>query len=89
MNIVFKASFRKDLKSLKNDSKLFSRIKELLLLVETTPSIDLIGNVKKLKSEGPYYRIRIGDYRLGVIIDNDIVTFVRILHRSKIYRYFP
>ena len=89
MNILFKASFHKDLKSLQNDSKLFARIKELLLLVESTPSIDLIGNVKKLKSDGPYHRIRLGDYRLGVIIENDIVTFVRILHRSKIYRFFP
>jgi len=89
MNILFKASFHKDLKSLQNDSKLFARIKELLLLVESTPSIDLIGNVKKLKSDGPYYRIRLGDYRLGLIIENDIVTFVRILHRSKIYRFFP
>lgn len=89
MNILFKASFHKDLKSLQKDSKLFARIKELLLLVESTPSIDLIGNVKKLKSDGPYYRIRLGDYRLGLIIENDIVTFVRILHRSKIYRFFP
>jgi mRNA-degrading endonuclease RelE of RelBE toxin-antitoxin system len=31
----------------------------------------------------------LGDYRLGLVIEDDIVTLVRILHRKDIYRYFP
>lgn len=89
MNINFKASFHKDLKALQHDAKLFARIKDLLLLVESSPSIENIANVKKLKSDGDCYRIRIGDYRIGLIIERDEAIFVRILHRSKIYRYFP
>jgi len=89
MKIGFKASFHKDLKYIHNDEKLFTRIKEIILLIEASPGIDAIGNVKKLKSEGPYFRIRIGDYRVGLIIENDTAVFVRILHRSRIYRYFP
>jgi mRNA interferase RelE/StbE len=46
-------------------------------------------NVKHLTSEGSYYRIRIGDYRLGLLLEDDTVTIVRFLHRRDIYRYFP
>jgi mRNA-degrading endonuclease RelE of RelBE toxin-antitoxin system len=31
----------------------------------------------------------IGDYRLGVIFDGEILIFERVLHRKEIYRYFP
>jgi len=33
--------------------------------------------------------LRVGDYRLGMIIRSSDVTFVRFLHRSEVYRYFP
>lgn len=89
MNINFKASFHKDLKALQHDAKLFARIKDLLYLIESSSSIELIENVKKIKFDGMYYRIRIGDYRIGLIVERDEAIFVRILHRSKIYRYFP
>jgi mRNA-degrading endonuclease RelE of RelBE toxin-antitoxin system len=35
------------------------------------------------------YRIRIGDYRLGIIFDGETLIFERVLHRKGIYRYFP
>jgi len=46
-------------------------------------------NIKKLKGEGDYYRIRVGDYRIGMKVNDGVVSFVRILHRKEIYRYFP
>jgi len=55
MKIEFKSSFHKDLKSIHHDEKLFARIKEIILLVESS----------------------------------NTAIFVRILHRSRIYRYFP
>jgi len=36
-----------------------------------------------------YFRIRVGDYRLGFSFHNDTVTLIRFLHRKEIYRYFP
>jgi mRNA interferase RelE/StbE len=51
---------------------------------------DSIHNLKKLRAaSGSYYRIRIGEYRIGLIFSGGIVTFVRCLHRKEIYRYFP
>lgn len=34
-------------------------------------------------------RLRIGDYRLGMIVEGEVVEIVRFLHRRDIYRYFP
>jgi mRNA-degrading endonuclease RelE of RelBE toxin-antitoxin system len=48
-----------------------------------------IGNLKKLKGDENAYRIRIGDYRLGIFFDGETVIFARVLHRKDIYRYFP
>jgi len=31
----------------------------------------------------------VGDYRVGVIFEEETVTFCRVLHRKEIYRYFP
>ncbi|MCC5620529.1 type II toxin-antitoxin system RelE/ParE family toxin [Nostoc sp. CHAB 5715] len=33
--------------------------------------------------------MRVGDYRIGFTVAGDTITFVRVLHRKDIYRYFP
>ncbi len=89
MNFEFKKSFAKDLRKKANEKKLLSRVKEIIQEVDHAESVHNILNLKKLKADGNYYRIRSGDYRIGLIIKDDIVHFVRLLHRSEIYRYFP
>jgi mRNA interferase RelE/StbE len=89
MKTAFKKSFAKDLRNYSKDRTLLSRVEETILQVEAADTITDITNLKKLKAEGSYYRIRIGNYRLGLIIENETVTFVRLLHRKDIYRYFP
>ncbi|MEH1829111.1 MAG: type II toxin-antitoxin system RelE/ParE family toxin [Nostoc sp.] len=45
-------------------------------------------NLKKLQGYENAYRIRVGDYRIGIIFDGETVLFQRVLHRKDIYRYF-
>ena len=89
MKTAFKKSFAKDLKTHSRNKNLLTRIQKTILEIEDADSITAIKNLKKLKAEGSYYQIRVGNYRIGLIIENEIVTFVRALHRSEIYRYFP
>ena len=35
------------------------------------------------------YRLKLGDYRIGLALENDIVVFVRFLDRKDIHKYFP
>lgn len=89
MKTAFTKSFARDLKKLANDKTILDKIREIILEVEAAESIAIIGNLKKLKAEGSYFRIRSGNYRIGLIIDGDTITFVRVLHRSEVYRFFP
>jgi mRNA interferase RelE/StbE len=57
--------------------------------VSNVSSIQDIENLKKLSGYKDDYRIRSGDYRIGVIIKDETVTFVAFAHRNEIYRRFP
>ncbi len=48
-----------------------------------------IPNIGKLKGYSNYFKIRIGDYRIGLKYENDTLTFERVLHRKDIYKFFP
>jgi len=89
MKTGFTKSFAKDLKRYQRDKKLLRRIHETILEIEGADNISNIKSLKKLKAGGSFYRIRLGNYRMGLIIEVETVTFVRVLHRSEIYRYFP
>ncbi len=64
-------------------------IAETILNVEFATNIGEIKNIKKLTGFRNAYRIKIGDYRIGVFIEKDTVEFARIAHRKDIYRLFP
>ncbi len=89
MNIEFRKSFAKDLKKKEHEKTLLSQVQETIQEVDDSDSLTEITNIKKLKAEGNYYRIRLGDYRIGLSVEDNTVCFVRLLHRKDIYRYFP
>lgn len=89
MKTEYLPSFLKDLKVLKS-TPAFASIKALVFEeIPDIPDFEEIRNLKKLKGAEDYYRIRIGEYRIGLRFDGEIVVFVRVLHRKDIYRYFP
>ncbi|WP_082127304.1 type II toxin-antitoxin system RelE family toxin [Calothrix sp. 336/3] len=72
MNVEFRKSFEKDLRKIL-DENLLQRIQAVIEEIEKAESLGDINNIKKLKSsDGDYYRIRIGDYRIGLIISDDL-----------------
>jgi mRNA interferase RelE/StbE len=71
------------------DAGRLTRIKRVIEQVEAAQSFQQIPNLKRLDAKGKYYRIRMGDYRLGFVFEHGAATFVRCLHRKEIYRYFP
>ena len=89
MRVLFTRSFAKDLRNHQKNMILLQQIQKVIEQVERAEAISELTNLKQLKTEGRYYRIRIGDYRLGLVIENDLITFVRVLHRREIYRFFP
>lgn len=88
MKIDFKKSFAKDLINIKV-KRINKKVKDIIEEVEKASSLMKIRNMRQLKSGSKYYRIKLGDYRIGIKFEEDFVVFVRILHRKEIYRYFP
>jgi mRNA interferase RelE/StbE len=68
---------------------LLLRIKAVVEEIENTDNLSAVSNIRKLKAGGDYYRVRVGDYRIGFMESEGVITFVRVLHRKQIYRYFP
>ena len=88
MRVEFRDSFAKDLKGVK-EKGLLQRVKEVIEAIEKANSLAELSNLKKLKGGGNYFRVRIGDYRVGIALEGDTLIFVRFLNRKDIYKYFP
>jgi mRNA interferase RelE/StbE len=88
MNIRIDGTFEKDLRKIKSkplDKKVALLIHEIIAANALTD----LRSIKLLKGSDIHYRIRLGDYRIGLILSGTTVILVRILHRKEIYRFFP
>lgn len=84
--LEFKKSVKKDLKNIDK-----ARVKKILREIDGLKNgIKNNDNVIKLKGNNPYYRFRIGEYR--VIFEKQdnilIITVIKIGHRKDIYQNF-
>jgi mRNA interferase RelE/StbE len=88
MKIIIDKTFEKDTDTI-DDKKVKMKIAQCIVEVQNADSPLRIKNLKKLKGSRYDYRIKIGAFRLGVMIEKDIVKFIRCLNRKEMYRYFP
>lgn len=89
MEVQYRQAFLKDLKQLKSSTS-YQRIYELTFT--TLPEINTLQEISDIKAMRGYtgrYRIRIGDYRVGIEVNGDVIEMMRVLHRREFYRYFP
>ena len=88
MKVEVLKSFEKDVSNIL-DKKLANKVLIVINTLENYKTLSEIPNLKKLKHSGNYYRIKIGNYRLGVkVLDNTFIV-IRLLDRKDIYKYFP
>ncbi|MBO0936790.1 type II toxin-antitoxin system RelE/ParE family toxin [Fibrella sp. HMF5335] len=88
MKATFLSQFEKDIEKIRMQLVKDS-IAEAIEQVEQADKLTDIPNLKKLKGFKTAYRIRIGDYRIGVFIVGNAVEFVRVVHRREVYKFFP
>ena len=88
MKVFFKKSFQKDLLKLR-DSKLNESTAQIIESVEKAQNLGQLSQLKKLKGYKTFYRIRTGEYRIGLQVVSEGITFVTIGHRKDIYKNFP
>jgi mRNA interferase RelE/StbE len=90
MKIEFKHSFLKSIEKLK-DAKLKQEFLKIIDAVEAAETILEVKNIKKLKGYTSYFRISIGNYRIGLkwVEEEKTIFFVTFGHRKEIYNIFP
>lgn len=90
MNVLYRTSFVRDLKKLKKQKAVYNALHTLAF--DTLPQADSLQDLPHVKALSGYpgrYRIRWGDYRIGLEVKGDAVELVRALHRRDFYRYYP
>jgi mRNA interferase RelE/StbE len=75
-------SFDRDIDRIK-DKKVLRTLGTFISLIENAQTIRDIPHIKKIEGYGSYYRMKIGDYRLGMEAASvREVVLLRFLHRE-------
>ena len=72
-----------------NDKKVRKNLSTIIKTIIKAENLSEIKNLKKLKGYKNIYRIRMGEYRIGVVLKNEKIILAAFDHRSNIYKYFP
>ena len=89
MKVLYAKALLKDLEAVSRKPAVKKRLSKLIETLKAIDTLDGIRHIKKIEGYDCYYRLRIGDYRLGLKISEDTVELIRFLHRRDIYRRFP
>ncbi len=87
--VEYKKKILKELVSLPSDIQ--SRIETIVFQELETENPFELGYVNKMKGYKDKYKIRVGNYRIGLTIDKKSQTIIceRVAHRREIYQIFP
>ncbi len=88
MQIEFTKKFGKQVAKC-HDKKIRSNLSKTISTIQKAQNLTEIKNLKKLKGHKNFYRIRMGDYRIGIAVEDQKVILATFDHRSDIYKYFP
>jgi mRNA interferase RelE/StbE len=88
MKVQYLKRFSKDLDNV-TKPKDKKAVLEIIVSVKEAKTLANISNIQKLTGFSNAYRIRVGDYRIGIFVEEDIVQFARIANRKDIYKIFP
>ncbi|MFH1961725.1 MAG: type II toxin-antitoxin system RelE/ParE family toxin [bacterium] len=89
MKVLYRKLFLKDLKKLKGQP-IYEQVVNLAFInLPEIKTLKDVSDVKIMQGHPNRYRIRIGNYRVGVEVHGNTVEMMRVLHRREFYRYFP
>lgn len=89
MELLYAKKFSKDVDRIQKDPRIRKSLLKAIEKIKLAGSLNEIKDVRKIEGYQHYYRIKIGEYRLGMKIKKNSVELIRVLHRKDIYRRFP
>ncbi|MFM2315665.1 MAG: hypothetical protein RLZZ04_4943 [Cyanobacteriota bacterium] len=87
--VEYTRRFLKELSRLPKDTQ--SRVESIVFSELKLANPFELGYLKKMKGYKDKYKIRVGDYRVGLTLDKKNQTMIcqRVAHRREIYQIFP
>ena len=87
--VEYTKRFLKELAALPVDIQ--SRVEPIIFQEIESENPFELGYLEKLKGYSDKYKIRVGDYRIGITLDQETKTLIcqRVAHRKDIYRILP
>ena len=87
--VKYTKKFLKELASSPKDIQ--SRVEPIVFTQLTCDNPFELGYLSKMKGYDDKYKIRVGNYVIGITVDKKAKTIIcqRIAHRREIYRMFP
>lgn len=89
MKLLYGKRFSKDLDAISHEAKVKKKLLELIEQIKETDSLANLKGVRKIEGYQNYFRIKVGNYRLGIKLTKKRIELIRFLHRKEIYRRFP
>jgi mRNA interferase RelE/StbE len=88
MEVVYLNSYLRSIKKIKNKD-LIIKLNMTIENIEKAKTLTEIENIKKLSGFTNCYRIKIDNYRIGIVLKDTIVVLVQFQNRKDIYNKFP
>ena len=70
------------------DANVLRRVRLKIGEIESAAALSEVRGIRRVSARG-HYRIRVGNHRIGVSVDGNKVSLIRIMGRNDIYRFFP
>jgi mRNA interferase RelE/StbE len=71
VKVAFRATFAKDLNGA--NKSLLKRVRRVIEAIEKADSLSEIANPKKPEGSNAYFRVRVGDYRIGMVLEGETI----------------
>ena len=89
MELLYGKKFSRDLDAIRHETKIKAQLLQLIKAIRAAGSLTDFKDIKKIEGYQAYFRIKVGDHRLGIKVMGNRVELIRFLHRKDIYRRFP
>lgn len=77
MELLYAKRFNKDLDAIRYDKAIRKRLLELIEKIKQANSLADLKDVRKVEGYRDYYRIKLGDYRLGMKLSEGSLELIR------------
>lgn len=89
MELLYAKRFSKDVDAIRKEARIKNALLKVIEKIREAGSLADVRGVKKIEGYQKYYRIKLGDYRLGIKVAKNRIELIRFLHRKDSYRRFP